>query len=441
MQVRLTAQRVIGIAGILIWTLVAAEGGPAPQDKAELIPPAVAPEQNAAGLYMEAIDILEAEPVWGTTLAELAAMASTGYQQNPLDFADTLRIPDEGNRQALIQDVLDEFSRHLDSQAVDQAFAVLTKAAALPHCRFDIDYGRGAAIPLPHLAKLRNLGRFLSAASHAFAEHREAEDAWECVRLQFRLVDHLRDEPFLISQLVRLALLNQVLTSMQDVAAKADIPAARQPQLAGWLDQAEDRTPWINAIHGERLFLGEWLFAGTPQEVSERFTQMGGKALSAPPSAKDLETERDAYRQTMLLLAESMEQPYYQARNQVHITTQNQEQLSTLGINRLLLPGLDAWFRKTAECQALVRIARIGLLLEKHRTEHGSYPACLADADLTPLSAEQQTDPFTGQPFRYRRGPKGIVLYSPGPDDVDNGGQPRLPGMGTGWDLTWQVER
>ncbi|MBY0307814.1 MAG: hypothetical protein K2Q09_03650, partial [Phycisphaerales bacterium] len=79
-----------------------------------------------------------------------------------------------------------------------------------------------------------------------------------------------------------------------------------------------------------------------------------------------------------------------------------------------------------------VRIDREGVrllvALERHRLEHGAYPASLTGL-IPAYIAREPVDPWTGKGFGYRRidpqmdaARRGYLLYSFGSDGVDNGG-------------------
>jgi hypothetical protein len=53
-----------------------------------------------------------------------------------------------------------------------------------------------------------------------------------------------------------------------------------------------------------------------------------------------------------------------------------------------------------------------------HHQVAGKYPEDL------PLAGEQRLDPFNGEPLRYRLHDGGFLVYSVGPDLVDNDGTP-----------------
>ena len=60
---------------------------------------------------------------------------------------------------------------------------------------------------------------------------------------------------------------------------------------------------------------------------------------------------------------------------------------------------------------------RAALILIELRKRSGAYPA-----DLSGIQSEWTIDPFSGQPFRYRKEADGILLYSVGQNLEDDGG-------------------
>jgi hypothetical protein len=111
-------------------------------------------------------------------------------------------------------------------------------------------------------------------------------------------------------------------------------------------------------------------------------------------------------------------------------------------ITRLLMPAvskLGAGFRRQ---HAEVRCLIAALAAERYRRAHGRWPESLAQ--LTPqLLGEVPLDPYDGKPLRFKRLAVGVLVYSVGPDEADDGGvldpeSPGRPGSDTGvrlWDL------
>lgn len=71
--------------------------------------------------------------------------------------------------------------------------------------------------------------------------------------------------------------------------------------------------------------------------------------------------------------------------------------------------------------EATIDLFRMGLLIEQHYTEHGSYPASL-DVLARALGGAVPLDPFSGEPYQYVVSDDGFLLYSVGGNQVDDGG-------------------
>jgi hypothetical protein len=84
------------------------------------------------------------------------------------------------------------------------------------------------------------------------------------------------------------------------------------------------------------------------------------------------------------------------------------------------------------------------VLVECYRFRHRRWPDQLDD--LVPCYLSRvPTDPFDGQPLRYKRLDNGVVIYSVGPDRMDDGGRLERnkinkPGTDVGFQL-WDAER
>jgi len=69
----------------------------------------------------------------------------------------------------------------------------------------------------------------------------------------------------------------------------------------------------------------------------------------------------------------------------------------------------------------LLRCSSTAVAVERYRLGHGFWPDRLDD--LVPRNLSRiPTDPFDGQPLRYKRLDDGVVIYSIGADRKDDGG-------------------
>jgi hypothetical protein len=111
-------------------------------------------------------------------------------------------------------------------------------------------------------------------------------------------------------------------------------------------------------------------------------------------------------------------------------------------ISGILLPGLSRAAQKFCHLDAHRDAALTALAIERFRRAHdGALPETLQQLVPTWLP-KIPTDIFDGQPLRYRRLDSGYVVYSVGPDRLDNGGKERpKKGNVKKFDLTFTVER
>ncbi len=115
---------------------------------------------------------------------------------------------------------------------------------------------------------------------------------------------------------------------------------------------------------------------------------------------------------------------------------------------RALFPRFLLALRDCSEQNRLVkhwpkRLLVVVLAVERFRLARGALPNTLDKLLLAYLEAVPQ-DPFDGQPLRYKKLPKGYVVYSVGEDGKDDGGAERDANgrqFVEGTDITFTVER
>jgi hypothetical protein len=97
-----------------------------------------------------------------------------------------------------------------------------------------------------------------------------------------------------------------------------------------------------------------------------------------------------------------------------------------------------------AHCSSMARMesARTAFAIERFRLAHQqALPNSLAELVPSYLPAVPR-DPFDHQPLRFKKLPRGYVVYSVGPDGVDNGGaESPTQNVTTNYDVTFTVER
>jgi hypothetical protein len=89
-----------------------------------------------------------------------------------------------------------------------------------------------------------------------------------------------------------------------------------------------------------------------------------------------------------------------------------------------ILPGLQDFHLPGQFNRTYCRFLEVQLALKAYQERHGAFPTQLIDLDPSYLPSIP-LDPFSDkQPLKYKASGRVYILYSIGPDDVDDGGKP-----------------
>ena len=111
------------------------------------------------------------------------------------------------------------------------------------------------------------------------------------------------------------------------------------------------------------------------------------------------------------------------------------EQIGYIFIS-LMLPATRAAVNAQNRGEMQADLIRLGFALAAYRADHGSYPQKLGELTAQYI-AKVPVDVFANDgPLHYALEGKGYLLYSVGPNGVDDGGRDREEGgkAGESWD-------
>ena len=338
---------------------------------------------------------------------------------------------------------------------------LLRAAAARPQARFWINYEDGFSALLPHLAKMKSTAAYLSLHAVASLKADENLTALEDVKLSFRLAEAVHSEPFLISYLVRIALLQITLQPVLEGLADHQWTATELAVIESELGRLDLLADYHLAMRGERAF-SLWAVDYVRRRGAQGFNELGGMEESASAPAhgdllgKTLGTASFAlipsgwFDQNKLSLAR-MQANYILPlvnREQRLVSPATARQTQALIedrsplpapydlFSRMLLPALTRTAEKAAWAQTSVDLARVAIALERYRLAHGKYPETL-DALAPQFMAKLPHDVINGQPLKYRRtDDASFVLYSVGWNEQDDGGTVAL--YKSGKNIKWK---
>jgi len=303
----------------------------------------------------------------------------------------------------------------------------LTQAAKdRPLCQFDIKYEAHFAALLPHLSPFRNFTKIYTLRSLAHLANDDPEAALADIRMGFFLAESIREEPLLISQLVRIACLQITLQpvweGLKEKKWNTEQLAAIEKQLAA----IELLTGYHISILGERELANLAIdqMAINPKVFNEMVEGEAHKIGLAPEgwlrhNQKRLNEMHLKFSQRIVDPKARRIHPDIAAAFNKELDARTKLKFPIYDMfSGMLLPAIDKVAIKIGSAQASVDHARIACLLELHHLEHKNYPEKLAD-----LKKPLPLDPYNGKPYAYKLTKEGrYQLYGIGWNQKDDGG-------------------
>lgn len=396
-------------------------------DIARLIPPPVADEQNLGALPFFNTTNADSGPMTGKPgkyswpTVRHAPNEPYGLAEDLIDWAKAMHGPASDPAQAA-NTVLDFIS------ANEPIMASLHNATRRTVCRFNVRYQdwndpyvQGALIE--QLAKIKQIYNLLALHAQAAMVAGQTDAALDDLHV-FCIIDQgLADEPFLISQLVRMAGIRILLKPLGEGLVERRWSEAQLRTLQEQLQKADVLGAEVRATYGERdIWLNHAIDSHSfPGEAS--FMPRGWMRL------EQVNLNR-AFEQQLLSRIDLAAREVRPSANPLLTQPTNQsigQNLSSAVIHhsvfaQMMIPSWSGFFQKAAFAQTEVDLATVACALERYRLAHGQYPETLAA--LSPeYIKELPHDVINGEPLKYRRAAPGhFILYSMGWNEKDDGG-------------------
>ena len=319
----------------------------------------------------------------------------------------------------------------------DATIEELRGAAALPASRFPLNYSSEEpfAILLPHLASAKGCAVVLRLRALAELEAGQSEKALADIKLALRLTETIRSEPFLITHLVRIAMLQLTMQAVWEGLAShhwTDAQLSDLDQQLGGLDFVAGYQTALRSENACQVASTEFL-----RQHPSRFREYLDSGETDPfrfpdalvhliPSGWYYQNEVSGSRfilERFLPIGDSEQRTFScTLAREAEDSLRKIRQGPYSFLCRIFLPGLTNIPRKFAWAQAAVNLARTACALERHRLAHGRLPGTL-DALAPQFMAKVPHDPIAGRPLHYHPTDDGhFVLYSVGWNEKDEGG-------------------
>ena len=309
------------------------------------------------------------------------------------------------------------------------ALEILTQALGKPHCHFSYDYATHDTfgILLQHVQDCRDLSRLLEAdVLHSLAVG-DRDRAAAAVAENLGLGGLLYEDPFIISQLVRMAIAARAIYSLHTILAHATLSTEQFTELDERLDQMGANFTLRPAVVADRACI-----LTAMQHLDENVNMVDG--LDAAQAAKydpqrwhrrpALWREQAFMLHALTEFADLVDKTGPASIQAVaELEGRYERDSAELPLNRLI-GSVSFRFKPHitgVRHRQRLNIARLGIRVARYRAQHGELPDSLdgvVDESLRPMLV----DLFSGQPLVYRATAAGFIIYPVDEDGIDNGG-------------------
>ncbi|HUR44888.1 MAG TPA: hypothetical protein VMZ27_03350 [Candidatus Saccharimonadales bacterium] len=348
-------------------------------------------------------------------------------------FQNNTNVPHAPNAQTPAEDVLFALSGF-----EPELKEIKAAAGTYSLTRFPIRYEDNMGCLLPHLARIKPVVHYLNAHAIASLEAGRTQDAFEDLKLSYRLTDIFKDEPFVISHLVRIACASMSTQIVKEGLARHQWSVEQLEWIQDYCAKCDLLGSIAKSLQAERAFCITGLDMLRRGEIP-LLVILGVEQDNSPfsgflhsPFAKLI--PKGWYYQNMLSVSE-FHAKYLQTSimpDQHRVDPAQAEavdpaikQIRTTPYNvfaKLVTPALINISIRAARWQTALDHATIACALEKYRLAQQHYPESL-DALQPQFIAKLPSDVITGNAYHYQKTETDYLLYSVGWNGKDDGGQ------------------
>ena len=344
---------------------------------------------------------------------------------------------------------------------------------AHPDLDFHLDYNAGAMLLLPHISALKQSAQVLSAAAMLDLHNGKPASAAKHIRAKLAISKGMRNEPLVISQLVRIAILTISLGPTWELLQSPDVSEADLKLIQSDFAEQDFIVPMQHAFEMERAMGSSTIHHYREQGgIYDMFGSSGGGAPStnfadlmeerakrsfSPESIRKTSNEllwqsALSYEDELLhlqgitalieeLRAGATNKPLAEVCSNAFLRVKadgkgddddvfwNQsnggDELSLKTLRQMFsATGRSVWRSvtkvRTIETGRVLVISAIAI--KRYQLPSGNLPKTL-DALVPEFLPAPPRDPVDGKPLRYHPNPDGrYLLYSVGENGIDDGG-------------------
>jgi hypothetical protein len=317
-----------------------------------------------------------------------------------------------------------------------EAWPALVEARSRTQSRYPINLTQGFNTVLNHLTPIKQLAQACALRALVAAEEGKTDESTEALRDMILCRRSLLPEPILISSLVGYAMDATAGNALGLCFSRARFTESQLAAIGEDLRQIASSNHIERALVGETL-MGATAFSTPPQALGGAgvapqgaASNLAGNVLFAVMRITGVLPADEAFylrsMETMLGASQTLDSNGLDRADQLQndINTALAAPTGKLKIySRMLLPALGKAIHKAAEDQARIRLAQTAVAIERYRRAHENQPPTDLAQLVPKFLPSVLSDPFDSKPLRYAVKGAGYLLYSIGPDRIDQNGE------------------
>ncbi|MCH1493758.1 MAG: hypothetical protein L7U72_00905 [Rubripirellula sp.] len=298
-----------------------------------------------------------------------------------------------------------------------ELFADLYRVSECQGFRSEFEPTDGFAAALPHLTQIRSVCRAFSIKAFVDASQGKGDEAIDSSLAILRIGRFANSEPLLITYLVSIACESLSLGTTHQVCEISEVSANKIDQYLEALNEIDTYQSVIDAIKGERsmaVMTFEQIRSGTLN--TDLDSQVSGVTKLSGYWFTDayLNDDEAAYLTIISKQLAVLREPK-EIRDRAINEAINSLQKSNLRfiLTKLILPALGNVVDASDRLEAQIRCLRLSLIARRTNA---------AGLDSIEVDPELKLDPFTQKPLISRSLQDQLLIYSVGPNLIDDQG-------------------
>jgi len=313
----------------------------------------------------------------------------------------------------------------------------------LPHGRYQLNWPLDPSRQIDPFRRTRDVAFLLQMDAFLRAHEKDLDGALSDVIASLNTGRSIGDDLCDIALIHKAACERMAIASLERILAQGQASLASLKSVQSAFEDEATRPCLLVTLRNERALQYREFEAMADGRIT--LSDINGPAGPRPKYAWQAALEEHSFAKQMKLQRSSVLRVYTEAVEIAKLPDERQlKALSNLGakfslaelrklkakygkafvapFGEIYLPLIEMAIKESLQQRALLRSASTALALERYRIAKGQWPDALPKLVEAGSLRGLPTDPYDAQPLRYRKLPDGVVIYSIGPDEVDNGG-------------------